>query len=442
MSRRAVALALLLAACGRAPAERPDVVLITLDGLRRDHLSAFGYDRPTSPNIDRLAAGGLAFPTIVPTGCSTPTSLTSLLTATSATAPDVRAPGGALAPGVLTLAEVFQREGFATAGFTATGWLAARLGYGRGFERYEDFASHRTGPETVGDAVVQHIERSRDDPRRLFVYVHFKEPHPPWRHAEPWAEPRERGVRPFDEGCKFLPSAEQFDAVSPEERADLVARYDATIRAVDAQIGRILAALESTGRLRRTVVAIGTDHGFELLDRYSATHGRNPFDEVVRTFLVLHDGRGGLPALDTEAIQGRIHDVGPTLLGLAGIERPAAFEGLDLLADADDLPEFAFTRCAGAFSVRTLDWKLVGIDLSRRWRASRAPANGTYLFDLRADPGERRDVKAVERRIYARLREASGALAESAGKTDEDDRIPETLDEDTKEQLRALGYGE
>jgi arylsulfatase A-like enzyme len=442
MSRRAAALALLLAACGGAPAERPDVVLITLDGLRRDHLSAFGYERQTSPNIDRLAAGGLKFPTIVPTGCSTPTSLTSLLTATGATAHGVRTTGGGLAPDVLTLAEVFQRAGYATAGFTATGWLAAKLGYGRGFEHYDDFSSHRTDLVRVGDAVVQHVESRRDDPRPQFVYVHFKEPHPPWVHAEPWAAPSPKPARPFGEGCKFVPSAEQFDAVSPEERADLVARYDATIRAADAQIGRIVAALEATGRLRRAVVAIGTDHGFELFDRYSATHGRNPFDEVVRTFLVLYDGRGGLPHPDTEGIQGRIHDIGPTLLGRAGIERPAQFEGLDLLAEADELPELAFTRCAGAFSVRSLDWKLVGIDFSRRWRTGRAPANGTYLYDLRADPGERRDVKQDEPRAYARLREASGALAEAAGTTDEDDHIPETLDDDTKERLRALGYGE
>ena len=124
------------------------------------------------------------------------------------------------------------------------------------------------------------------------------------------------------------------------------------------------------------------------MDRYSYSHGYNPFDEVLRTFLVLYDGRGGLPRLDTSRIQARIFDVGPTLLARAGVPRPPAFEGFDLLGESARLPEFALARCYRSFAVRSLAWKLVGIDFPDRVRnAGRRVSVHTEL--ARAFPGQR-----------------------------------------------------
>jgi arylsulfatase A-like enzyme len=443
IGRSAAVLGLLAAlGCGEAPpATPPHVVLLTLDGLRQDHLSAFGYPRPTSPNIDRLAAGGLAFRTVVASSCSTKGSLTSLLTGLPVTSHRLSQHRAVLPDDVATLGEAFQRAGYATAGFMGSDWLAEELGYGRGFEHYDDLdAKGERRADDIGDKVMAFLAARGADARPLFLYVHFKDPHPPWVGGEPFTAPG-KPVSAFGRGCTFIPSAERFDALGAGEREALIAHYDAEIRSVDTQIGRIVGHFEQGGQLGRTVVGVSTDHGMELGDRYSFTHGRNPHDEVVKSFLVLYDGREPLRARDTSRIQGRIHDIGPTLLALAGVERPAAFEGLDLLHQADELPELALVHCTESFAVRSLDWKLVGYDLGGKPGRSRAPANGTHLYDLRADPGERVDVREREPGTHARLKQASAALA-AVGDWSDTDPIPAALPPDKAEQLRALGYGD
>jgi arylsulfatase A-like enzyme len=441
----AVVAALAAVACsGGAPAGPPNVVLITLDALRQDHLSAFGYARPTSPNLDRLVARGLAFRTIVPPSCSTKPSLTSLLTGADARLHQVQRHEGPLPADVVTLAEVFQRAGYATAGFMSSPWLDAELGYDRGFEHYDDFSvEHEPPAAEVGDRVVEYLERARADARPQFVYAHFFEPHPPWSSSASWWQAGAESLKPFGRGCGYIPTEAQLQALPDAEREAIVAAYDAAIFAADAQIGRIVASLEENGALARTIVAIGTDHGLELLDRYSTTHGHNPYDEVVRTFLVLFDGRGGLPRLDTTRIQGRTQDIAATLLARAGLARPAGFDAVDLLGEAERLPELAVSRCYGAYSMRTLDHKLVGFELRGSKSHGRVPPNGTYLYDLRSDPGERVDAKQSEPEVHARLLrerwQLGGKLAASAVA---EDPIPAELDPAAAERLRALGYAE
>lgn len=437
--------ALATAACsGGAPPRRPHVVLVTLDALRQDHLSAFGYARQTSPNVDRLAARGLVFRTIVPPSCSTKPSLTSLLTGADARLHQVQRHEGPLPPEVVTLAEMFQRAGYATAGFMSSPWFDSELGFDRGFEHYDDFAvDHEPPAAELGARVVEWLERARSDPRPKFVYAHFFEPHPPWSSSAPWRQAGAEPLKPLGRGCGHIPTEAELQALSDAEREAIVAAYDAAIFAADAEIGRIVAALEASGELSRAIVAIGTDHGLELLDRYSTTHGHNPYDEVVRTFLVLYDGRGGLPPLDTTRIQGRTQDVAATLLARAGLARPPEFDAVDLIGEADRLPELAVSRCYGAYSLRTLDHKLVGFAMRESKSHGRIPKNGTYLYDLRRDPGERTDVKEAQPEVHARLLrerwQLGGRLAAAAVA---EDAIPAELDPAAVERLRALGYGE
>jgi arylsulfatase A-like enzyme len=443
--RAAAALAALAAAgCSGAPAGPPHVVLITLDALRQDHLSAFGYARPTSPNIDRLAARGLVFRTIVPPSCSTKPSLTSLLTGADARLHQVQRHEGPLPDDVGTLAQVFQRAGYATAGFMSSPWLDAELGFDRGFEHYDDFeVDHEPPAAEVGAHVVEWLEGARSDPRPKFVYAHFFEPHPPWSSSAPWWQAGAEPLKPFGRGCGYIPTEAQLRALPEAEREAIVAAYDAAIFAADAEIGRILASLEASGDLARSIVAIGTDHGLELLDRYSTTHGHNPYDEVVRTFLVLYDGRGGLPSLDTTRIQGRTQDIGATLLARAGLARPAEFDAVDLIGEADRLPALAISRCYGVYALRTLDHKLAGFGIRESKSHGRVPTNGTYLYDLRRDPGERTDVKDAEPEVHARmLRERWQLGGKLAAAAMAEDPIPAELDPAAADRLRALGYAE
>lgn len=432
------------------PSSQKNVVLITLDGLRQDHLSLFGYERYTSPNIDRLGREGVAFRNIIPSGCSTKTSLTSLFTSLDFRFHHLIAHGAVLSDEYETLAETFKSRGYRTGGFVATPMLAATMNYDQGFDVYADFVAddhEYVGADVVGERAIAFLsEQSSTQP--FFVYVHFEEPHPPWIHGSPWLTMEEPADQFF--GCTYLPSKEELRAITSQKRRNLIAKYDGAIRYADDWIGKILAALESGDLIRDTVIAVSTDHGLELLDRYSATHGYNPFDEVVRVFLVLFDGGRRLEFSNPDLVQGRIFDIGPTLLAMSGNQIPEGARGLDLFESSDRLPEFAFSKSYMGEVVRSLDYKLVHLDSAQRefWHrgifSSIEDDEGFVLFDLRNDPGETVDVKASAGPMFERMRSELASYQNDLqreflpGATLPDSK----LGEDIVERLRTLGYVE
>jgi arylsulfatase A-like enzyme len=458
MRRAPAALAALLAGaslvafgCTSAPptdSARKNVLLITLDGLRQDHISAFGYPRPTTPNLDWLATHGVAFRTVIPTGCATQVSLTSLFTSRSYADGQVEA-GIVLRESNVTLAETFADAGYDTAGFVASPVLARDNRFGQGFAVYEDFhdaAETYIGAEQPVGAALRYLQ-GRPTTRPFFVYLHLEEPHPPWRHPSPWLDGTERSESFFGKGCTYMPSADELAGLDARTKSNLIAKYDGALHYADAQIGRLLEQLRSSGALSTTIIAVSTDHGLELVDRYSATHGHNPFDEVVRTFLILFDHSAALAAAATD-VQARIFDIGPTLLAAAQIPSPPSVEGVDLLARDAVVPDLAFTRCYNADVVRTLDYKLIDVDFSvARARGDHLPAGlpeGRQLFDLRRDPGERHDVLTEHPTVVdamQRARAMHGPLRRDPQCDDESAPRP-ILDPAIRERLRVLGYEE
>ncbi len=451
---RTVALALLAAmalrASGASAAEAPaaaprDVVLVTFDALRQDHLSLFGYERNTSPTIDWLAQHGTALRDVVPAGLSTKTSLTSLLTSLEYRTHRVLEKNEHLPPNLLTIAEAFRKQGYATAGFVATPHLAAELGYGRGFDEYEDFSS--AGKEfvraaTVRDRVLAYLDRPLPPGRRArFVYIHFLDPHPPWLEPSPWLTEKEPAKRLFS--CVELPPPEKVASISAQKRTNLIAKYDGAILAGDQALGAVVEKLRAQNALDRTLIAVSADHGLELLDRYSASHGWNPFDEVARGFLVLYDGaKAWGPA---PAIQARNVDVAPTLMARAGLAIPAEFQGLDVFARAAQVPPIAISQGNHCVAVRTLTHKLVWIDFPADLPFPAMLHRGFSLFDLRADPGEKRDVQAEEPETFAQLRQAfDGFQREVGAKTESsvDPKHQQGLSDEARQRLEALGYVE
>ena len=440
-----------LAAFGCAdapPPAAPNVVLITFDGLRQDHLAAFGYERETAPNISWLAEHGVTLRDVVPTSCSTKISLTSLFTSLDYPNHGVSAYRSDLEGDYRTLAEVFAEHGYTTGGFVGSAWITADMNYDQGFDVYEDFRDRRAPSPSARRVVKGALDFLRsegiEDDRPFFLYVHLKEPHPPWKHGSPWLEGQESSERPFDEGCTYLPDDEAFAAVSAEKRRNLIDLYDGAIKYADDRLGVLLATLRSLDVMHRTVIAVSTDHGLELLDRYSATHGYTPFDEVLRGFLVLYDGRGPPDDSSAAAFQARIFDIGPTLLGLAGLPVPEGLDGVDLFREPERLPEFAFSTCYAGDVVRSKRHKLIHLANSRLEKRHRPPAlQGEWrLFDLEADPGELRDVRDEEPEVFAVMRRALvsyGGEPEAAQLTEEEVRA---MDRQTVERLRAMGYVE
>lgn len=447
MNRLALLLIVVLSAADAAGATRKNVLLVTLDGLRQDHLSLNGYFRKTSPNIDNIAAQGVVFPNVIPSGCSTKASLTSLLTSIDYRHHHLIEHGDVLPAQFLTVAEVFAANGYQTAGFVASPMATTQMQYNQGFEIYRDFTDRSTDyvdAKHVIDEALAFLQSRRDarNERPFFIYAHLEEPHPPWRAASPWTDPGYRRERPFEEGCTYIPTSVQYADEVANQRRNLVAEYDGAIRSADEQLGRLLDDLKRVGELENTVIAISTDHGLELLDRYSATHGFNPFDEVVRAFLVLYDGgrpirvRGNPPG----RLQGRIIDVAPTLFTLTGISKPAAYEGMSLLDENKKLPRYAFTQCYDGVSVRTLDHKLIFMD--SKTKIPRLGKDGFLFFDLSIDAHERRDVQTAEKNLFAQFqREYRQYKRDLATQFVVGTSIPQKdLTPESAKRLRSLGY--
>ena len=431
---------------GRPEAPTKNVLLITLDGARQDHLSAFGYSRRTTPNIDWLAANGVAFRNVVPTGCSTLPSLTSLFTSRGWAGSQIDR-RSVLRESNVTLAETFAAAGYDTAGFVASPVLAAETRFGQGFAVYEDFRDvpvRYVTAERPVHAAIRYLQ-SRDTARPIFLYLHLEEPHPPWRQDSPWLDGEERSQSFFGEGCTYVPTADELAQLDDRTKANLVAKYDGALRYADEQIGYLLEHLRTSGMLANTAVAVSTDHGLELVDRYSATHGYNPFDEVVRTFLILYDQSTSFVGVAPEQVQARIFDIGPTLMALARVDKPPTAEGVDLLSRGAVVPEYAFTKCYNADIVRTLDYKLINVDFSRaRRNGDHLPVGlreGRHLYALRTDPGEKNDIAGRNPRIEAAMENARVTRGSAQPEPKPaDGSQPVTMDPIVEERLRVLGY--
>jgi arylsulfatase A-like enzyme len=337
--------------CADLPREQPapNVVLISLDALRGDHLSIFGYDRETSPNIDWLADNGVAIRDVVPSGCSTKASLTSLLTSMSLPGHGMFKHGDVLDDQFLTLAETFSKQGYATGGFSATPMILEEFNYQQGFDEFRDFSEKRReqhrilkesarqqglgsesseqrriwkkeakhiGGDLLADAAINFMNNhDSKEGSPFFLYMHLHEPHPPWIYESPWTSGPESPPR--FHSCSGVPSDAEFESFDSLEIQSLIAKYDGAILFADQQIGRLLTELRRVGELDNTVIAVTADHGLELMERYSSGHGFNPFDEVVRIPLVVFDGRNAdaFQALRSHEFQARIFD----------IERPPAW---------------------------------------------------------------------------------------------------------------------
>jgi arylsulfatase A-like enzyme len=425
----------------------PNLLLITLDTTRRDHCSVYGYERETTPNLERVAAEGVRFALAYAPSSTTAPSHATLFTSLHPITHRVLRNGRVLLPLHETLAERVRERGWVTAGFVSSFVLAERFGYAQGFETWDDDFDPATattnrkawqvGDDVVavdrrGDATTERVlawlEKDGDESRPFFLFVHYFDPHAPY-------------VPPSELASRFPPA----DGPSPGLRAQ-VARYDAEIAFADQQVGRLLAALDRLGLAADTLVAITADHGEGLMQHGLMGHGAQLYEEQVRVPLLLR-WPGHLPAGRVIEDAVSLIDLAPTLLELAGV--PSADGNMQgrslasLLAGSASLdperPIFLYRRefepgqvegrrVAGEkYGVRLGDFKLV-----------LGPEEGTReLFDVLHDPREREELAAAE---PARAAELEKRIADWLAESKREMTAPDAVSEEDLERLRALGY--
>jgi arylsulfatase A-like enzyme/Tfp pilus assembly protein PilF len=414
-------IALLLADCGRGgdtagragAGTRPNVLLVTIDTLRADHLGCYGHRAAMTPTLDALAARGARFATAVAHVPLTGPSHACLLTGLTPLGHGFRDNGGfALPKAVKTAAEDFREAGYRTAAFVSGFPLDRRFGFDRGFETYDDHLPRGNDPrrtpyvERLGDATTDAVLRWLSAPPAaaapFFLWVHYYDPHAPY---EPPGE-----------------LAQRFRA----------APYDGEIAFVDVQLGRLLRGLEEKRALARTVILVTADHGESLGEHGEGTHGIFVYDATLRVPLILAGpsvGKGRVPSTVARGI-----DVLPTLLDYSGLPAAAALEGRSLRPAAEgremsDAPAYA----ESLYPERELGWAPL-----HAWRTSQLKlieAPRPELYDLAADATETTNlVKEHSAQAEELRRKLQAALSRPVP------AAPAAVDSDTAERLGALGY--
>jgi arylsulfatase A-like enzyme len=433
-------------AAGAAPAApRPHVVVYLVDTLRRDHLGAYGYPRPTSPHLDAFAAESALFTAASAQSSWTRPAVASLLTGQNPQTHGVTGKLAALGPEPALLPELLARAGWATWAVVANGNVSPAFGFERGFER------HRQLPEAFTPEVHQRSERvnevalawldEREDERPFLLYLHTADPHGPYTPPEPQRARLAPGVS--DPAIGSMAQLRALAQGAPLERgsaADLAALYDGEIAHNDASFGALLAGLRQRGLYQRSLVVFLSDHGEAFREHGAWQHGTTLFEEELAIPLVIRlpDGRGRGARV---AAPARQIDVLPTLLDALGLEIPAQVEGtslLPLLEGARPAPREAPVVAhllRDALEVESAAWggrKLV------RWLGPQGAAPRRALFDLRRDPGERHDLAREEPAWVERLEAELRGLRARAPARERAREAP--LGAGERERLEALGY--
>lgn len=408
-----------------ADRDHPNLLYIVVDTVRADHLSAYGYERATSPNLDRFAAEGIRYETPVSAAPWTWPATASLLTGLYPFTHGVTYHDSCYLPSSAdTLAEVLQAEGVTTFGLSANPLVCIPQNFHQGFEYFEEAFQERA--DVITDRFLAWLDGRGE--QRFFAYLHYFDPHYPYdppdglRYVEEvLGRPVPADESPTYQAMRSMPKGKGVTGYleHADKAAIITALYDAEIRYWDEQLGRLRATLEERGILENTIVVVTSDHGEEMFDHGRVGHSLTLHDELTVVPLVIWypprlESRLVRSVVETASLPGRLavmmgadvpdsgkraSEIAP-LLRLSDAEptgspasteptsctlEPHAYSTTERWTD----PEVAMQR--QQISVRTAGWKLIYVpefdgneDIERPYR----------LFNLREDPDEMVDVAA------------------------------------------------
>ncbi len=443
------------AGCSRS-GERPpppNVLLVVLDTVRRDHLSTYGYPRETTPNLSALAASGARYDDVLSPAAWTVPSHATLMTGVAPAVHGAHHEHPVLDPGHATLAERFRDAGYRTAGFSANPFVGRPAKLDRGFDTFRRIDD---GGHAVSAAALDFVRAS---PEPWFVFLNYMEAHMPYNGLP--EEVRLRFMPGTPEALKLSPLQAQTDAhlyacgekaPPPELLSTLVDLYDAALAHLDAIVGELLDGLGPWAE--RTVVVVVSDHGELLGEHGRVEHQWTLLEPLLRVPLIVRaPGRIEAGTIDDTPID--LADVHDLVLELAGVERgESEGEGegdgrgknrgegaarrerlaeyhrpLRLLKGVGELDP----KCAAR-----LDRRLVTVQQGR-WKLEWASDAGPRLYDLDADPGETTDVASEHPARVEQLVELALVRREIAESRGAGAPVPE-LEAEERARLRALGY--
>jgi choline-sulfatase len=393
-----------------------NVVLVTIDTLRPDHLRCYGYQDVKTPTLDALAQRGVLFEQAVAQAPLTSPSHASIFTGEYPTIHHVRDTGGFVLPSSsLTLAKILQTQGWDTAAFIGSAVLKRNFGFNQGFAVYDD-QMPRPGPseqfladperpaKVVIDRAIHWLNTQAGKP--FFVWVHLYDPHLPYNPPGP-----------FREQYRTHP-------------------YDGEIAYADRQLGRLIDVVGKKAP-GNTIIAVLSDHGESLGDHGEYTHGVFVYDSTLRIAFMM--AGPGIPAGMRIKRQVRSIDFLPTLLNLMGGKAPHQVQGTSLVpAFSGKLVSTGVSYTETLYPKINMGWAELRAIRTDHWMYIRAPK--PELYDLIRDPGETTNViqqHPLERERFEAI--LNGIISVGGHGTTEKVQM-KLIDKQTEEELNSLGY--
>ncbi|MFQ6041487.1 MAG: sulfatase, partial [Candidatus Poribacteria bacterium] len=460
----------------------PNVILISIDSLRADHLSCYGYPKTTSLNIDFLANEGVVFTNAISTTTWTLPSHISMLTSLYPEVHQVIHDGAKLSDKAVVCAEIMKEAGYLTAGFVSGPYLSSKFGYNQGFDLYDDYTINYSSNETshhgitspkIHRQVIKWLAKNFSSP--FFLFIHYWDVH--YDYAPP--PPFDAMFDPDYNGTITGKDYERNERINPQmpkrDLAHIIALYDGEIAFTDSYIGNLMKHLKHLGVYDNTMIILTSDHGDEFFEHGHKGHRNNLFDETLRVPLIIKFPSGGGESLlaSLNPLRTRINqqvsivDIVPTFLDYLGITPYSALNGeslLPLIANTEALAHFKPYRFADLHGlmkcVRTNQFKYIHIahqpkarkkgtrifSLHRLFDKLREHhdmkvGEKTLLFDLQYDPEERHNLATSNPEVQIKMHHIlmnwlseAKVLAANVGKSNLE------YDEDLKKKLKDLGY--
>lgn len=467
-----------------------NILIISLDAVRFDHLGCYGYKKKTSPNIDQIAANGVIFENAFAQSSHTIESVPSLFTSTYPTTHNVRHMMNTIPKNLLSLPYIFKLNGYKTSVFSTMTYVSSTYGYKRGVNEFYEpqkniirrtilahslsksllkifrsrwinnifkfsynlfpskYSLISTDAKYVTQKVISWISENRNKP--FFLYVHYEGGHYPYDPPEPYDRlfdtyyPNEPVINCPEPSGLFLPFIKG-TPMPKRELENMIAQYDGKIFYHDSNLKFLFNHLKKLNLINKTIVVITADHGEEFYEHKGWAHGHSLFDELIHVPLIFYCP-GYIPKGKRIPAFVEQVDVFPTICNLAGVnnklELPYEIEGVDLsnlfssrqYRNEREYIFSEFTSADGKNSASCLRTKIFkAIELKYENRIER------ILLNLISDPLEKNNIYDKESQICNELFERIGTIVKRAKiKAFKPRRM--ILDENIKEKLRSLGY--
>jgi arylsulfatase A-like enzyme len=441
-----------------------NIILISLDTVRPDHLGCYGYPKNTSPAIDRLASDGVLFENTYSTTSWTLPAHISLLTSLNCLHHQVYFPLQKMDKGISTLADILRSRGFFCAAFTGGGYLSETYGFSKGFDSYQEIKLHGDQAirldeaERLADMASSWLENNKN--KKFFLFLHTYQPHDPYANLSPL------GKEFLDQNARWqqvkmetlFEEKGRFDThFSEEEKHNITALYDGEIKYTDTAFVRpILDKLRELGLYDQSLIVLTSDHGEEFYEHESWLHDHSLYNETLKIASVIKFPGNEYQGQRIESIS-RITDFLPTVLDHLHIKgRYEEFDGHSLIPILEgkekkprtfvsDLALRQFDFAPTIISINQGNFKIIlnkkivspyTKKMVRDFDGSRIE-----LYDLQNDPHEKNNLAAniAYRDLCFELLDNINEIYEKAGNLGKE-RDEVTLDQSLRERLKALGY--